>query len=81
MPLNESWIKRRQKCLAQHGKHSPSFKLGRNKVQYAIKHAKKLFYDIKVKHLKDTNASKWWKKVKNLSGLTDRKGQWFTTSY
>ena len=73
----KSWIKRRQKCLAQHGKHSPLFKLWRNKVQHAIKHAKKSFYDAKIKKLKDTNANRWWKEVKNLSGLIDTKGQWY----
>ena len=24
-----------------------------------------------------TNASKWWKEIKNLSGLVDRNGSWF----
>lgn len=73
----KSWIKRRQKCLAQHGKYSPLFKLWRNKVQYAIKYAKKSFYNSKVKKLKESNTSKWWKEVKNLSGLADKKGQCF----
>ena len=73
----KSWIKRRQKCLAQHGKHSPLFKLCRNKVQHAIKHAKRSFYDAKIKKFKDTNANRWWKEIKNLSGLTDTKGQWY----
>ena len=46
-------------------------------MQHAIKHAKKSFYDAKIKKLKDTNANRWWKEVKNLSGLIDTKGQWY----
>ena len=62
----------------------PPFKLNgvrttgpwRNKVQYAIKQAKSLYYETKIKKLKSTNANTWWKEVKNLSGLAERNGSW-----
>ena len=73
----KSWINKRQKSLARYGKQSPRFKFWRNKVQHAIKQAKSLYYDTKIRKLKSTNANTWWKEVKNLCGLADRNGSWF----
>ena len=73
----KAWITKRQKCLASYGKDSPTFKVWRNKVQRSIKHCKRTFYNTKVKNLKDTNIGRWWKEVKNLSGLSNNEGQWY----
>ena len=51
------------RCLAKHRKDSPLFKLLHNKVQRLVKYAKRVFFDGKVKHLRQSNASKWWKDV------------------
>ena len=51
-------ISKRQRCLAKHGKDSPLFKLLHNKVQRSVKYAKRVFYDGKVKQLRESNVSK-----------------------
>ena len=70
-------ISKRQRCLAKHGKDSPLFKLLHNKVQRSVKYAKRVFYDGKVKHLRESNAGKWWKDVKYLAGSSGSNGSWF----
>ena len=70
-------ISKRQRCLAKHGKDSPLFKLLHNKVQRSVKYAKRVFYDGKVKHLRESNASKWWKDVKYLAGSSGSNRSWF----
>ena len=70
-------ISKRQRCLAKHGKDSPLFKLLHNKVQRSVKYAKRVFYDGKVKHLRESNASKWWKDVKYLAGSCGSNRSWF----
>lgn len=69
-------IARRQKCLTKHGKDSPLFGSLRNKVQRAVKDSKKVFYERKVKHLRESNSSKWWKDVKQLSGSSGGSKSW-----
>ena len=70
-------ISKRQRCLAKHRKDSPLFKLLHNKVQRSVKYAKRVFYDGKVKHLRESNASKWWKYVKYLAGSSESNRSWF----
>ena len=70
-------ISKRQRCLAKHGKDSPLFKLLHDKVQRSVKYANRVFYDGKVKHLRESNASKWWKDVKYLAGSSGSNGSWF----
>ena len=70
-------ISKRQRCLAKHRKDSPLFKLLHNKVQRLVKYAKRVFYDGKVKHLRESNASKWWKDVKYLAGSSGSNRSWF----
>ena len=69
-------VARRQHALNLFGKNSHAFKMWRNKVQRAITSAKKFYYDTKVKGLKDSNAEKWRKEVKNLADILDDSGQW-----
>ena len=40
----------------------------RNRVQGAIKTAKRSYYDSKVDGLAETNPKKWWQDIKSLSG-------------
>ena len=76
-PKIKSWIAKRQRCLHKYGKDSHLFRLWRNKVQFAIKECKKKYYNSKVKNLKDTNISRWWKEVKLLSGVSCNDDEWF----
>ena len=71
-PKNRAWIRKRQIFLARYGKDSQSFKQWRNKVQRAIKSCKEAYYDSIVKNLKDTRVEKWWKEIKELSGVSER---------
>ncbi len=73
----KAWIRKRQLCMTKNGKNSPSFKFWRNKVAYSIRECKESYYKTKVKNLKATNASKWWKEIKNLSGMADKNKQWY----
>ena len=73
----KTWIRKRQSCLAKYGKDSSSFKYWRNKVACYIKECKQLYYKSRVSNLKTTNANKWWKEIKNLSGMTDKNNHWF----
>ncbi|XP_048590589.1 uncharacterized protein LOC125573834 [Nematostella vectensis] len=73
----KSFVARRQHALVRYGKDSPAFKMWRNKVQKAISSAKKSFYNSKVKNLKESSVGKWWKEIKNLSGVSDDSGQWY----
>lgn len=43
----------------------------------AIATCKRSFYVAKVKNLKNTNTSRWWREVKNLSGISGNSGQWY----
>ena len=73
----KTWISKRQRCLQKYGKDSHLFKLWRNKVQYSIKECKKNYYNSKVRNLKETNISRWWKEVKSLSGVSCNDDEWF----
>ena len=76
-PKIKAFIAKRQKALAQFGKDSPSFHMWRNKVQASIKTCKRQFYERKVKSLKRTNVSRWWKEVKNISGVSAKDDMWY----
>ena len=76
-PKIKAFIAKRQKALAQFGKDSPSFHMWRNKVQASIKSCKRKFYESKVKSLKRTNVSRWWKDVKNISGVSAKDDMWY----
>ena len=76
-PKIKSWIAKRQRFLAKFGKNSSLFRLWRNKVSSAIATCKRSFYVAKVKNLKNTNTSQWWREVKNLSGISGNSGQWY----
>ncbi|XP_022777866.1 uncharacterized protein LOC111319333, partial [Stylophora pistillata] len=41
-------------------------------------HSKKAFYKNKVKSLKSTHVGKWWKSIKNLSGVSCSEGLWYS---
>lgn len=68
----------RQIFLARYGKDSQSFKHWRNKVQRAIKSRKEAYYTSKVKNLKETRVGKWWKEIKDRSGVSERETQWYS---
>ena len=68
-PKIRAWIRKRQIFLARYGKDSQSFKQWRNKVQRAIKASKEAYYNFKVKNLRETRVGKWWKEIKDLSGV------------
>ena len=76
-PKIKAFFAKRQKALAQFGKDSPSFHMWRNKVQASIKSCKRQFYERKVKYLKRTNVSRWWKEVKNISGVSAKDDMWY----
>ena len=61
-------IKRRQMALNRGD--TQEFKYLRNQVNRARKVCRAKYYEAKVKHLKEGKASKWWKEVKKLSGMT-----------
>ena len=73
----KTWIRKRQLCMAKYGKDSSSFKFWRNKVASSIKECKKSYYKSRVSNLKNTNANKWWREIKNLSGMADKNNRWF----
>ena len=73
----KSAISKRQRFLSKYGKESVLFKIWRNKVQRLMKECKETFYETKVKTLKETNVARWWKEVKNLSGVSSADSQWF----
>ena len=76
-PKIKAFIAKRQKALAQFGKYSPSFHMWHNKVQASIRTCKRQFYERKVKSLKCTNVSRWWKEVKNISGISAKDDMWY----
>ena len=64
----KSMIKKRQAAFINYGKHSLVFRMWRNRVQGAIKTAKRSYYDSKVEGLAETNPKKWWQDIKSLTG-------------
>ena len=42
-----------------------------------IKECKKSCYKSIVSNLKTVNANKWWREIKNLSGMADKNNHWF----
>ena len=49
---------------------------GATRSQRAIKSCKEAYYNAKVKNLKETRVGKWWKEIKDLSGVSERETQW-----
>ena len=60
-------IKRRQ--LAFHDNHVNLCRIYRNRVNRERKRWLSKFFSMKVKHLKETKPSLWWKEVKRISGM------------
>ena len=73
----KTWIRKKQLCMAKYGKDSSSFKFWRDKVASSIKGCKKSYYKSRVSNLKTINANKWWREIKNLSGMADKNNHWF----
>jgi hypothetical protein len=63
-------IRKRQNAFIKYGKK------WRNKVQQKIKTAKAVYYEHKIANLDQCNSSKWWKKLKSLTGQ-DIKQEWY----
>ena len=59
-------ISKRQKAFASGNK--PLFNLPRNKVNRERKRCRKVYYNNKVRDLKDTRPRDWWREVKQLCG-------------
>ena len=64
----KSLINRRQKALASGD--ITLFKLLRNKVNRERKRCRKLYYQTKVRNLRDTKPKDWWREVKQLCGTS-----------
>ena len=74
----KSMIKKRQAAFIKHGKDSLIYKFWRNRVQHAMKIAKRAYYSNKIDGLANTNSKKWWKDIKSLTGqLSLSKQQWY----
>ena len=56
----------------EYGKNSYAFKYWRNKVQYAVKQARKTYYSHSVDKLKNTNPTRWWKEIKSVGSLSSQ---------
>ena len=70
-------IKKRQAAFINHRKDSLVFQIWQNRVQAAIKTAKRSYYDNKVDDLAETNPKKWWQDIKSLTGQdTLSKQEW-----
>ena len=48
-----------------------------NNVQSSIKTCKRQFYERKVKSLKRSNVSRWWKVLKNISAVSTKDDMWY----
>ena len=70
----KAFIAQGQKALTDFGKDSRSLHKWRNKVQKQSRTGN-VFYEGKVKSLKSANVSRWWSKVKNVSGVFTNDGQ------
>ena len=64
----KSMIEKRQAAFIKYGKDLLVFRIWRNRVQGAIKTAKRSYYDNKVVDLAETNPKKWWQDIKSLTG-------------
>ena len=63
----------RQKALATN--NVPLFKILRNKVNRERKRCRKIYYENKVKGLRDTKPRNWWREVKQLCGTAKETGR------
>ena len=76
-PADLPWMTDRIKRLMEernrsfHTGNTTLYKSLRNKVIREIKTAKKQYYPTKLHHLKQTNVSQWFNKIKELSGLNN----------
>ena len=68
--------RKRQNAFIKYGTNSWLYKKWRNKVQQKIKTAKAVYYEHKITNLDQCNSSKWWKKLKSLTGQ-DIKQEWY----
>ena len=66
-------IARRQRALATN--NVPPFKLLGNKVNRERKCCRKIYYENKIKGLRDTKPCDWWQKVKQLRGTAKATGR------
>ena len=64
------YMKKRQMAFYEYGKNSYAFKYWRNKVNYAVKQARKTYYSHSVEKLKNTNPTRWWKEIKATGSLS-----------
>ena len=65
-PAIKQFIADRQKAF--HSQNIPVWQSLKYKVQHEIKHWKTTYYKSEVKHLRKSNARKWWKIVNNMVG-------------
>ena len=65
-PAIKQLIADRQKAF--HSQNIPVWQSLKYKVQHEIKHRKATYYKSEVKHLRESNARKWWKIVNNMAG-------------
>ena len=70
---------RRQKALSS--KNEILFKILRNKVNRERKRCRKVYYEKKVKDLRDTKPRNWWRDVKQLCGTAKRTGNDLKTRF
>ena len=66
-------INRRQKALATN--NVPLFKILRNKVNRERKRCRKVYYENKIKGLRDTKPRDWWREVKQFCGTAKATGR------
>ena len=71
-PSLKFYMKKRQMAFYEYGKNSYAFKYWRNKVQYAVKQARKTYYSHSVDKLKNTNSTRWWKEIKSVGSLSSQ---------
>ena len=66
-------IPRREKALATN--NVPLFKILRNKINRERKRSRKIYYENKVKGVRDTKPRDWWREVKQLCGTAKATGR------
>ena len=65
-PAIKQLIADRQKAF--HSQNIPVWQSLKYKVQHEIKHRKSIYYKSEVKHLRKSDARRWWKIVNNMAG-------------
>ena len=69
-------ISKRQTAFHKYGKLSIQYKSLRIKVKSEISKSKSIYYHNRVKRLKDSNISKWWRETKMLGRVTSN-NEWY----